>query len=156
MRAQIVTVINTRACGPAPMMMGNLHEEAGNHDARSAEFTEGEDGELYRLETRDGKRVSAPSPGVIWAVTIQQVEGGAKTTKSVFVVDPLATSELTADPTLTSMEEPRNPHPVEKALEHVRKESKKNRKMCQLCIVVVWSFEVLSDHGDTHRRRCCC
>ena len=51
MRAQIVTVINSRARGPAPMMMGKLNEEAGNDDARSDEFTEGEDGELYRLET---------------------------------------------------------------------------------------------------------
>ena len=66
MRAQIVTVINSRARGPAPMMMGKLNEEAGNHDARSDEFTEGEVAELYRLETRDGKRVSSPSPGVIW------------------------------------------------------------------------------------------
>ena len=55
MAAHMVTVINSRARGPAPMMMGNLYEEASNHDARSAEFTEGEDGELYRLETRDGR-----------------------------------------------------------------------------------------------------
>ena len=55
MGAHMVTVINSRARGPAPMMMGKLNEEAGNHDARSDEFTEGEDGELYRLETRDGK-----------------------------------------------------------------------------------------------------
>ena len=128
MRAHIVTVINSRARGPAPMRMGKLNEEAGNHDTRSDEFTEGEDGKHHFLETRNGKRVSSPNPGVIWAGAIQQVEEGAKTTKNAFVVDAFATSELTAEPRLTSVEEPRNPHPGDKAYENVRKESKKYRK----------------------------
>ena len=39
------------------MMMGNLNDEASNHDASRDEFVESEDGELYRLEIRDGKKV---------------------------------------------------------------------------------------------------
>ena len=57
MRAHIVTVINSRTCGPIPMMMGNLNEEASNHDAGSYEFVESEDGDLYRLDFRNGKKV---------------------------------------------------------------------------------------------------
>ena len=57
MSAHIVTVINSRTRGPAPMMMGNLNDEASNNDASSDELAEGEDGELYRLEIRHGKKV---------------------------------------------------------------------------------------------------
>ena len=59
MRAHIVTVINSRTRGPAPviMMVGNLSEEASSHVAGSDEFVESEDGELYRLEIRNGKKV---------------------------------------------------------------------------------------------------
>ena len=54
---------NSRTRGPAPMMMGNLNEEAGNHDASSDEFAESEDGELYRLEIRNGEKVfTKPQP----------------------------------------------------------------------------------------------
>ena len=56
-RAHIVTVINSRTLGPAPMMMGNLNDEASNHDASSDELVEGEDGEKYRLEVGNGKKV---------------------------------------------------------------------------------------------------
>ena len=54
--AHTVTVINSRTRGPGPMMMGNLNEEASNHDA-SDEFVESEDGELYRAEIRNGKTI---------------------------------------------------------------------------------------------------
>ena len=57
MMAHIVTVINSRTRGPASMMMGNLNEEASNHDTSSDELVEGEDGELCRLEVGNGKRV---------------------------------------------------------------------------------------------------
>ena len=39
------------------MMMGKLNEEASNHDASSGEFVDSEDGELYLLEIRNGKKV---------------------------------------------------------------------------------------------------
>ena len=53
-RAHIVTVINNRTRGPAPMMMGNLNDEASNRDARSKESIESEDGEMVPF--RDQKR----------------------------------------------------------------------------------------------------
>ena len=59
LRAHIVTVINSRTRGPAPMTMRNLNEEARNHDASSDEFVESEDGELHCLEIRNGKKVFA-------------------------------------------------------------------------------------------------
>ena len=57
MKARIVTVINGRTRGLAPMMMGNLSDEDGNHHASIDESMESEDGELYRLEIRNGKKV---------------------------------------------------------------------------------------------------
>ena len=49
MKAPIVTVINSRTLGLAPMMMGNLTDEDSSHHASSDESVESEDGELYRL-----------------------------------------------------------------------------------------------------------
>ena len=57
MRAHIVTVINNRTRGPAPMMMGNLNDEASSRDASSDAFVESEDGELCRLEIRNSKKI---------------------------------------------------------------------------------------------------
>ena len=56
MKAHIVTVINSRTRGVAPMMMGNLSDEDSNHHASSDESVESDDGELYPLEIRNGKR----------------------------------------------------------------------------------------------------
>ena len=39
------------------MMMGNMDEEASNRETSSDEIVEGEDGELNRLEVRNGKKV---------------------------------------------------------------------------------------------------
>ena len=58
MRVHIVTVINSRARGPPQMMMGNLNEQSNNNDASSNESEESEGGELFRLELRNGKKVS--------------------------------------------------------------------------------------------------
>ena len=79
MRAHIVTVINNRTRGPAPMMMGNLNDEASNWDASSDESTESEDGELYRLEIRTAKRFS-PNPGTSRAKATLKVEGRVEPT----------------------------------------------------------------------------
>ena len=57
MKAHIVTVINIRTRGLAPMMMGNLSDEDTNHLASSDESVTSNDGQLYRLETRNGKKV---------------------------------------------------------------------------------------------------
>ena len=61
MKAHIVTVIKGRTRGLAPMMIGNLSDEDGNHHASSDESVESEDGELYRLEIRNGKKVFTKS-----------------------------------------------------------------------------------------------
>ena len=50
MKAHIVTDINSRTRGLAPMMMGNLSDKESNHHASSDESVESEDRELYRLE----------------------------------------------------------------------------------------------------------
>ena len=51
-----MTVLNSRTRGPAPMLIGNLNEEAS-----SDEFGESGNGELYRLEIRNGKKVFTKS-----------------------------------------------------------------------------------------------
>ena len=59
--AHIVTVINSCTHGLAPMMMGKLSDEDTNHHASSDESVEGEDGKLYRLEMRNGKKIFTKS-----------------------------------------------------------------------------------------------
>ena len=61
MKTHIVTVINSRTRGLAPIMMGNLSDEDSNHHASSDESVESEDGELCRLEIRNGKKVFTKS-----------------------------------------------------------------------------------------------
>ena len=61
MKAQIVTVINNPTRGLAPMMMGNLRDEDSNHHASGDDSVENEDGELYRLQIRNGKKVFTES-----------------------------------------------------------------------------------------------
>ena len=58
MKAHIVAVINSRTRGLAPVMVGNLSDEDSNHHASIDESMEGEDGELYRLETKNGSKTS--------------------------------------------------------------------------------------------------
>ena len=60
-KARIVTVISSRTRGLAPMMMRNLSDEDSNHHASSDGPVESEDGELYRLEIRNGKKVFTKS-----------------------------------------------------------------------------------------------
>ena len=103
MKAHIVTVINSRTRGLAAMMMGNLSDEDGYLHAGCEESVESEDGELYRLEMRNGKKVFTksrhePSKG--------KGGGKVKLTKNVSTVHALITSEQIAEPKLTSMEDP--------------------------------------------------
>ena len=49
MRAHIVTVINSRTRGLAPMMMGNSSDQDSTHHASSDEAVESEDGEPVPL-----------------------------------------------------------------------------------------------------------
>ena len=57
MKVRIVTVINSRTRGLAPMMMGNLSDEDNYFRVCSDESVESQDGELHRLEIRNGKKV---------------------------------------------------------------------------------------------------
>ena len=59
MKAHMLTVVNSRTRGVAPMMMKNLSDEDSNHRASSDKSVESEDAELYRLEIRNGKKVFA-------------------------------------------------------------------------------------------------
>ena len=59
--AHIVTVINIRTRGLAPMIKGNLSDEGSNHPASVDDSVESEDGELYSLEIRNGKKVFTKS-----------------------------------------------------------------------------------------------
>ena len=52
-----MTVVNNRSRCVAPMMTGNLSDENSNLHAGSDEPVERENGELYCLETRNGKKV---------------------------------------------------------------------------------------------------
>ena len=81
------------------MMMGNLSDEDSNHHANSDESVESEDGELYRLEIRNGKKVFIksrldPSKGK------GRNEGRAELTENVSAVDAFAASEQVAEPKL--------------------------------------------------------
>ena len=61
MKAHIVTVVNSRTRGLAPMMTGNLSDESSSHSTSGDESVESEDGELYRLEIRNAKKVFTKS-----------------------------------------------------------------------------------------------
>ena len=55
--------VDSRTWGLAPMMLGNVREFVSNH---GDEFLESEDGELLRLNARNGRTV-LPKLGVTWA-----------------------------------------------------------------------------------------
>ena len=93
MKAHIVTVINSRTRGLAPIMMGNLSEKDSNRHASSGESVESDDGELYRLEIRNGKKVFTKS-----RPDSSKGKGGGKG-----AVDALVSLEQIAEPKLTSM-----------------------------------------------------
>ena len=76
-------------------------DEDSNLHARSDESVESEDGELYRLEIRNGKEVFTESRHEANA----KEEGRVKLTENVSAVDALVTPEQIAEPKLTSMED---------------------------------------------------
>ena len=97
MRAHIVTVINSRTCDPAPMMMPNSKQEASNHYTSSNELVEGEDGELNRFEVGSGTKVFTKSRH-----EPSKEEGRVKLTENVSAVDALVTFEQIAERTATA------------------------------------------------------
>ena len=131
-----MTVINSRTRGLAPMMMGNLSDEDSNHHASIDESVESEDGQLYRSEIRNGKKV------------FTKEEGRVKLTENDSAVDALVTSEQIAEPKLTSMGDPQNLRLKGKVLEIARTKKTKTSQNVPWRTIDVGSFEVLSDHGD--------
>ena len=144
MNAHIVTVINSRTCGLAPMMMVNLSDEDGNHHANSDESVESEDGELSRLEIRSGKKVftkSRPDPS-------RGKGGGKGKTNNVSAEDALVTFEQIAEPKLISMEDHQNLRQKGRMLEIGEDEETETSQNVPLGTIDLVSFEVLSDRGD--------
>ena len=129
MKAHNVTVINCRTRGLAPMMMGNLRDEDSNLHARRDESVESEDGERYRLEIRNGKKVFTESRHEANA----KEEGRVKLTENVSAVDALVTSEQIAEPKLTSMEDPLSTICAQRetVLEIARPKKQRPHKMCR-------------------------
>ena len=129
MRAHIATAVNSRTRGPVPMMMGNLNEEASNHDTSSDEFVEGEDGELYRLEARNGKK---------------HTKGGGKnrTDKECFRCGRIG--QIRADCSAKTHSAPKG-----KGVGSCEEEDEETSQNVPLGTIHLGSFEVLSDHGDT-------
>ena len=79
MRTHIVTVINNRTRGPAPLMMGNFSDESSNRDASGIQNCA-----VYRSETA---RRFSPNSGTIRAKATLKVEGRVEPTKNVSAVN---------------------------------------------------------------------
>ena len=145
LKARIVTVINNRTRGVVPMTMGNLSDEDRNHHASSDESVESDDGELYRLEIRNGKKVFTKSRPD--SSKGKGEERRVKLTQSVSAVDALVTLEQIAEPKLTSMG-PSKSAPERKSVENCEDEETKTSQNVPLGTIDLGSFEVLSKHGD--------
>ena len=146
MKAHIVTVINSRKGGLAPMMMRNLSDEDSNHHASEDESVESEDGELYRLEIRNGKKVFfLPNPS---SKSNTEVEGRVKPTM-IFAVGRIGhiRADCRAKTHLNGGH--RNLHPKEKVWGCCEEEDPETSQNVPLGTIDLGSFEVLSDHGDT-------
>ena len=64
MRAQIVAVLSSRACYLAPIMVGNMNDDASHTDVQGDEIMEGDEVDVYRMEVTNGRK-SLPNPSVI-------------------------------------------------------------------------------------------
>ena len=147
MRAHIVTVINSRTRGPAPMMIGNVNDEASSRDAGSEEFIESEDGELYRLEIRNGKKVFTKSRH---DSSKSNTKGGGKgrTDKECFRcgrighirADCRAKTHINGGPPKSA--------PKGRGVGSCEEEEPETSQNVTLGTIDLGSFEVLSDHGD--------
>ena len=147
MRAHIVTIINSRTRGPAPMMMGNLNDEASHCDASSDEFVESEDGKLYRLEIRNGKEVFT-KPRHESSKGNTKGGGKGRTDKEGFFCGRIG--HIRADfraKTHINGGLPKSA-PNGKGVGNCEEEDPEISQNVTLGIIDLGSFEVLSDHGD--------
>ena len=150
MKAHIVTVINSRTRGLAPMMMGNLSDDDSSHVASSHasdESVEGEDGELYRLEIRNGKKIFTKST---YSSSKGHTKGGGKgkTDRECYRcgrvghirTDCRAKSHINGGPPKSA--------PKGKGVASCEDEETETSQNVPLGKIDLASFEVLSNHGD--------
>ena len=129
------------------MMIGNLNDEASSRDAGSEEFMESEDGELYRLEIRNGKKVFTKSRH---DSSKSSTKGGGKgrTDKECFRcgrighirADCRAKTHINGGPPKSA--------PKGKGVGSCEEEEPETSQNVPLGTIDLGSFEVLSDHGD--------
>ena len=138
MMAHIVTVINSRIRGLAPMMMGNLSDEDSNLPTSGDESVEG----AWKSGT-----ARKSSLRLITNQAKAKEEGRVKLTENVSAVDALVTSEQIAEPKLTSMGSPKKSAPKGKSVGNCEDEETETSQHVPLGTIDLGSFEVLSDHG---------
>ena len=148
MKTHIVTVINSRTRGLAPMMMGNLSDEDSNHHASSDEFVESEDGELNRLEVRNGKKVFT-KPRHDSSKGNTKGGGKGRTDKECFCCGRFG--HIRADCRAKTHINGRHPKsaPQGKGVGRCEEAEPETSQHVSLGTIDLGSFEVLSDHGDT-------
>ena len=113
MKARIVTVINSRTRGLAPMS-----DEDSNHHTSSDESVESDDMEnCIAWKSGTARRFSL---NLVLIQAKAKEEERVKLTQNVSAVDALVTSAKIAEPKGTSMGDPKNLRPKEKVLEIAR------------------------------------
>ena len=148
MRAHFVTVINSRTRGLAPMMMINLSDEDSNHKASSDESVESEDGELYRLEIRNGKKVFTKSRH---DSSKRNTKGGGKggTDKECFRCGRIGHIRADCRAKTNLNEGHPKSAPKGKGVGSCEEEETKTSQNVPLGTKDLESFVALSDHNDT-------
>ena len=145
MKANIVTVIDSRTRGLAPVMMGNLCDEFCYLHAGSDESVESEGGELYRLKIWNGKKVFTksrhePSKG--------KGGGKGKTDRECFRCGRIG--HIGADCRAKTHIKGGHPKsaPKGKSVGNCEDEETETSQNVPLGTIDLGSLEVLSDHGD--------
>ena len=147
MKARIVTGTNSRTRGPAPMMMGTLSDENSSHHASSDESVESEDGELYRLEIRNCKKVFTKSrhePGKGKGKGGEEEKNDRECFRCGRIrhirADCRAKTHINGGPPKSAAKG--------KSVGNCEDEATETSQNVPLGTIDLGSFEVLSDHGD--------
>ena len=148
MKAQIVRVISSRTRGLAHMMMGSLSDEDRNHRARGDELVESEDGELYRVEIRNGKKVFTKSQHDS-SNSNTECGGKGRADKECFRCGRIGHIRADCRTKTHRNGGPPKSAPRGKVLEVASIKSQRHHKMYRWETIDLVSLEVLSDHGDT-------